>query len=194
MIGYLKGKVILTTERSVILDVSGVGYEIFLPNNFLNKISKNLEYEMWTHTYVKEDILALYGFESRNDKILFTKIINISGIGPKTGLDIIGTPRETLQNAIAWNDHSLLTAIPGIGKKTAEKLLIELKSIFEKHVEPMDIKTSSGVKSLDIVGALENLGFRKENIIKVLNSMPNDINSEEEILKYALREMNKTKI
>lgn len=202
MIGYLKGKVLSKDERSILLDVNGVGYEITLPQDFCASLSVGNEAEIWVHTHVKEDILALYGLETKNQRVLFSKILGISGIGPKTALDIISTPIETLKTAVNHSNAGILTTIPGIGKKTAERLLIDLKSVFEKFVPELEIGKGSSTSgnsgtnglNIDIMGALENLGFRKNEIVHVLNNLPKDIDSEKEIMKYALKELNKAKM
>src|SRR3989338_6252125 len=135
MIGSLKGKVILKTEKFLILETAGVGYKISVSPDTMSKVSTLLRSEkndivvsFWIHTHVREDMLDLYGFLERQELEFFEMLINVSGIGPKGALAILGiTSIETLRKAISTGDTSYLTKISGIGKKTAEKIVIELR-------------------------------------------------------------------
>src|SRR3989338_6628286 len=137
MIGSIKGKIILKTEKFLIVETGGVGYKISVSVDTLSKIKKsNDEILLWIHTHVREDILDLYGFLDRQELEFFEMLINVSGIGPKGALAILGIASiETLKKAIGTSDTSYLTKISGIGKKTAEKIIIELRDKVGEETE-----------------------------------------------------------
>ena len=129
MIGSIKGKIILKTEKFLIVETGGIGYKINVSPGALSKTpKKEEEISFWIHTHVREDILDLYGFLDYQELELFEMLINVSGVGPKGALAILGvTTVETLRKAVGTGDTSYLTKISGIGKKTAEKIVIELR-------------------------------------------------------------------
>lgn len=130
MIGYLRGKVLKSGDKYILLDVGGVGYKIFC-NTLSAKLSdleRTSELELFIHTVVREDALELFGFPDESSLRLFEKLINISGIGPRGALGIVNAGTvETLTEAINKGDLGYLTAVSGIGKKTAEKIILELR-------------------------------------------------------------------
>ena len=136
MIGSIKGKIILKTEKFLVVETAGVGYKVNVSPDTLSKIAprpssgqnETPEVSFWIHTHMREDILDLYGFLERQELEFFEMLINVSGIGPKGALAILGvTSIETLRKAISTGDTAYLTKISGIGKKTAEKIVIELR-------------------------------------------------------------------
>src|SRR3989344_8302402 len=135
MIGSIKGKIILKTEKFLIVETSGVGYKISVSPDVLSKTKKTGEparaggeISLWIHTHVREDAFDLYGFLDRQELEFFEMLINVSGIGPKGALVILGVATiNTLKRAISTGDIGYLTKISGIGKKTAEKIVIELR-------------------------------------------------------------------
>src|SRR3989344_8836564 len=128
MIGHLEGKLIYKDSKSIIVDISGVGYKINVSLDVLSKSKKiDGEISLWIHTHIREDMLDLYGFLEREELEFFEMLISVSGIGPRSALVILGIASiETLRKAIGAGDTSYLTKISGIGKKTAEKIVIEL--------------------------------------------------------------------
>lgn len=128
MIGYLTGTVREVTSDSVILVVQGVGYELRVPLGVAQALTPGAAAELWVHTHVREDALALYGFAAARERALFTTLISLSGVGPKLALSIMSllTP-EQLAAAVAGKNAVALTRVPGVGKKTAERLLIDLR-------------------------------------------------------------------
>ena len=129
MIGSIKGKIILKTAKFLIVGTGGVGYKIYVSPDTLSKAKKTSELVFfWIHTHVLEDAIDLYGFLVREELEFFEMLINISGIGPRSALAILGIASlETLRKAIGTGDTAYLTKISGIGKKTAEKIVIELR-------------------------------------------------------------------
>lgn len=129
MISYIRGELVAIEEDKVIIDVNGVGYGIFMPAQSLNQLpSAGNEVKVHTYLNVREDAMQLFGFLTKDDLLVYKLVIGVSGIGPKGGLAILSTltPND-LRFAVASSDVKAISAAPGIGKKTAEKLIIELK-------------------------------------------------------------------
>lgn len=192
MIGYLKGKILQKNQKYILLDVNGVGYKVFASDALLPELEKGQEIALFIYTNVKEDAISLYGFREEKEQNLFEKLISISGIGPKVGLDILGSPLYIIQNAILNNDPKLLTQIKGIGKKTAERLILELKSKIDFTDFGMSEKNQSTEKTQideDIIGALEGLGYEKYQIIKNFQKLPKEIETTEDKIKWFLQNL-----
>ena len=135
MIGMLRGKVWEIQAERLIVDVQGVGYLLTAPAGLLAKAVLGQEIVVYTHVVIREDDLALYGFSSAEEKQLFLEMLGVSGIGPKVAvafLSAFGAPQ--LKNTIANEDFQMLTKVPGVGKKTAQRLVLELKEKFKNHV------------------------------------------------------------
>src|SRR6266850_4568946 len=157
MIAHLRGKLAQKDPARVIVDVNGVGYEVFVPlTTFTALPDTGSEVSIDVHTHVREDIIALYGFSTRRERLIFEKLMTISGIGPKLAVTILsGGSVEDLVTAIKRSDLARLTAIPGVGKKTAERIVLELKDKLRGFAEG---PAKSLVES-DVLSALENLGY-----------------------------------
>jgi holliday junction DNA helicase RuvA len=160
VIAYLKGKLIEKDTSRVVVDVNGVGYEVFVPLSTFSVLpDRGVEVSMDVHTHVREDIIALYGFSSRRERSVFEKLLTISGIGPKLAITILsGGPVEDLVTAIRRGDLARLTSIPGVGKKTAERIVVELKDKLQDFA--VAIPEKSAVET-DVLSALENLGYNR---------------------------------
>ena len=159
MIAHLRGKLAQKSPARVIVDVNGVGYEVFIPlTTFTALPEPGAEVSLDIHTHVREDVIALYGFSTRRERVIFERLMTISGIGPKLGVTILsGGSVEGLVDAIKRSDLARLTAIPGVGKKTAERIILELKDKLQDFGEPQQ---KSSVEA-DVLSALENLGYNR---------------------------------
>jgi len=159
VIAHLRGKLAQKEPARVIVDVNGVGYEVFIPlTTFTALPDAGSEVSIDVHTHVREDIIALYGFSTRRERSIFEKLMTISGIGPRLAVTILsGGSVEDLVSAIKRGDLARLTAIPGVGKKTAERIILELKDKLQDFVEA---QTKSTVE-VDVLSALENLGYNR---------------------------------
>jgi len=159
VIAYLRGKLAQKDPSRVIVDVNGVGYEVFVPlTTFSAMPEPGSDISIDVHTHVREDVIALYGFSSRRERMIFEKLMTISGIGPKLAVSILsGGSVEDLVSAIRRGDLARLTAIPGVGKKTAERIILELR---DKLQDFAAASAKSGVE-LDVLSALENLGYNR---------------------------------
>ena len=171
MIGSIKGKIILKKEKFILVDVAGVGYKAFVsPSDsaFMKKIGD--EVSLWTYLHVREDALDLFGFSEYTELEFFQMLLNVSGIGPKSALTILSIATvNTLKKAIGSGDISYLTKISGIGKKTAEKMVIELRDKLE------DSDTDSNLQGeLDALEALKSLGYSQAEAREALKKVPTD--------------------
>lgn len=196
MIAYLTGKIISKKPTKIIVDVNGVGYLVNISITTFEKISESSDVvSLFIYTSVKEDAIDLYGFSSEAEKEMFELLISVNGIGPKLAQSILsGIQIDDLQEAIKTGNLSRIIATPGVGRKTGERLIVELRDKVDSISESLD-KGSGGsftVKS-DAVAALTNLGYNQKNAEKivrdVLSKEPNI--SIEDLIKKALSEFNK---
>jgi len=157
LIARLRGKLIEKAPSRLVVDVNGVGYEVTVPvSTFTMMPAEGAEVSLDIHTHVREDMIALYGFSSRQERSVFERLIGISGIGPKLAVTILsGGSVEALVGAIRKGDLARLTAIPGVGKKTAERIVVELRDKLADFAEGPAKSTTE----MDVLSALENLGY-----------------------------------
>ena len=162
MIAHLRGKLIEKEPARVVVDVNGVGYEVSIPlTTFTVMPESGAEVSVDIYTHVREDVIALYGFSSRQERRVFERLISISGIGPRLAITILsGGSVEGLVGAIRRGDLARLTAIPGVGKKTAERIVVELKD----KLKDMTEEALKPTVEVDVVSALENLGYPRAMI------------------------------
>ena len=195
MIGYLTGKIISKKPTQLLLDVNGTGYLINISINTFEKISITKDnVSFYTYLSVREDALDLYGFISESEKEMFELLISVSGIGPKLALGVLsGISVDELKEALNLSDVSRLVAIPGIGRKTAERLMIELRDKVDSVGESILEAGSSVSIRNDAVTALTSLGYNQktaESIVRnVLDKNPDA--TIEELIKEALSSLNK---
>ncbi|MBZ5499320.1 MAG: Holliday junction branch migration protein RuvA [Acidobacteriia bacterium] len=197
MIGQLRGKLLHKKPNLVLVDVQGVGYEVSIPlTSFYELPEEGNEISLKVHTHVREDALALFGFCTQREKDLFLKLISISGIGPRLAVSILsGAKVEELAQAIADGNLTRLTAIPGIGRKTAERLVLELKSQITPFLLPEQQRAagaSRGAGGLqeDVLSALVNLGYPRAGAEKALAAVLRSGNIErsfEGLLRHTLQ-------
>ena len=157
MIAHLRGKLIEKAPSRLVVEANGVGYEVFVPlSTFTVMPSEGVEVSLDIHTHVREDIMALYGFSSKQERSVFERLIGVSGIGPRLAVTILsGGSVEGLVGAIRKGDLARLTAIPGVGKKTAERIVVELRDKLAGFAEG----PAKSTVEMDVLSALENLGY-----------------------------------
>lgn len=162
MIAHLRGRLILKHPNQAIVEAGGVGYDVTITVPTFSELpSEGVEVSLHVHTHVREDALALYGFLRAEEKQLFEKLITVSGIGPKLAITILsGMPVAEMVGAIKGNDIARLTKIPGIGKKTAERMVVELRDKLDKFGATQPVVTTSAVED-DVLSALMNLGYQR---------------------------------
>lgn len=192
MIGLLTGKIISSKPTQIILDVNGVGYLVNISISTFEKISDKDIVSIFIHTSVKEDSITLFGFYTQSEKEMFELLISISGIGPKVSLGILsGIAVDDLKDAIANGNVSRLIAIPGIGRKTAERVVLELRNKVDA------IKADGSIKETPVkdeaVAALATLGYQRQLAEKVVRELlsENANYSLEELIRKALAGLNK---
>jgi Holliday junction DNA helicase RuvA len=206
MIASLRGELIHKAADRIIIDVNGVGYEVFLATSSLEQLPPvGQDLFVHIHTNVREDAITLFGFVELDEKEMFLLLNNVSGIGPKLAMGILGGMKPTLlARSIATKDIKLLTGLPGVGKKTAERLCLDLKDKVAAFTagEYIDFEEEeAGVlsgeqRSIDVISALMNLGYQRGNAQQALSRVRKRVGEDaysamqvEELLRETLRSM-----
>jgi len=191
MIGRLSGMLAAKNPPQILLDVHGVGYEVDVPmSTFYNLPALGEPVALLTHLVVREDAQLLYGFLSASERAAFRELLRIAGVGPRTALALLsGLSVNELAAAVARQDGSRLTKVPGIGKKTAERLLLELKGRLGADLGTA-ASTPADDTSSDIVQALIALGYSERDAVAALKALPADVGVGEGI-KLALKALSK---
>lgn len=188
MISYLKGMVIYKSKNHIILSIGNIGYRVFtLPGLELG----DGEIEIYTHLAVREDAHTLYGFKKIDELELFEILISVTGVGPKSALGILSiSDPDTIKFAIAKGDVSILTRVSGIGKKTAERIILELRNKFTIFSENNLAKKGQEIMDhTDALEALINLGYKPAEAKKALSDIPPEVKDVGEKIKMALKEL-----
>lgn len=202
MISYIRGELVAIEKDKIVVDVHGVGWGIYMPEQSMNRLPAIGE-EVKIHTYlnVREDAMQLYGFCTRDDLEIFKLVIGVSGIGPKGGLNILSSlSADDLRFAVLSGDAKAISAAPGIGKKTAEKLIIELKDklnldeILQNQMsgeETPASNTSGGANEIqsEAVQALVALGYGSTESLRAVKKVSAECGTVEEVLKAALKNL-----
>ena len=192
MIGFLSGKIISSKPTQILLDVNGVGYLVNISINTFEQITGIETASLFIHTSVKEDSISLYGFFSEAEKEMFELLISITGIGPKLAVSILsGIQVDELKHAIRSADVSRIVAVPGIGRKTAERLVLELKTKVAQ-IKGEEKEISFSIKN-EAVAALTTLGYNsklaEKTVRDIFNSEP--VIALEDLIKKSLSDLNK---
>src|SRR6202034_2358586 len=163
MIAHLRGKLLEKHPQQAIIEAGGVGYDVLISvPTFSTLPGEGIEVALFIHTQVREDTLALYGFLDREEKRVFARLITVSGVGPKLAVTIqSGLSTERLVAAIRSQDHATLSQIPGIGKRLAERLVVELKDKLEDMAAAAPHLVETGPSTEDVLSALVNLGYQR---------------------------------
>ncbi len=187
MIATLHGKIQSCTDDSLIVNVGGVGLRVRVPSGTLASLGAvGSDAMLYTHLHVREDDLSLYGFATDEERRLFEMLLTVSGIGPKVAMAVLSSePADTLRVAIAQGNLEVLTAIPGIGKKTAQRLVLELKG----KVDVSGLGEISELTPLDedVMNALINLGYSAAEATRAARSVPSSVSTVEERVRIALQ-------
>ena len=179
MYGYIKGVITKITPKYIIIENNGIGYLLIVSNPYNFKL--NNEYKLFTHQYVREDILDLYGFSSEEEKELFLKLISVSGIGPKTALSILAS--SSVNNVIKARNAAYLKKFPGIGAKASQQIILDLQG--KLSFDDLNTVVPSS-KMQDVEDALIALGYNKKELQKVLAKLDSS-KDEGELVKEALK-------
>ncbi|MDH7512727.1 MAG: Holliday junction branch migration protein RuvA [Clostridiales bacterium] len=194
MIGHLKGKLTQKTPQSVVVDIGGVGYCASIPLSTYFKLGEeNSLVELHIYTHLTDNALALFGFSTHEEKDLFLKLINISGIGPRLALNVLsGIGPAELEEAVQRSDIARITMIPGIGKKTAMRIALELQEKLVRKGKPVLPRIPK--EREDLISALMNLGFRRKEVEEVVDQTIRTLTPEagfEKLLRESLKRMAK---
>ena len=203
MISFIKGYVAETTENSVILETDSIGYEIFMTGPAIEETSRMQDkIKIYTYFHVREDVMQLYGFLSRDDLEMFRLLLNVNGIGPKAAMGVLAAiTADELRFAVLSDDVKTISRAPGIGKKTAQKLILELKDklkledVFEKKLDHQEENLSLADTSLrdsrqEAVEALTALGYSSTNALRAVRQVSEETGDDvEAILKAALKQL-----
>jgi len=193
MIGRLNGVLLEKTPPLVLIDVNGVGYECEVPmSTFYNLPAIGEKVVLLTQFIVREDAQLLYGFGSDRERLTFRQLLKVNGVGAKSALSILsGLSVDDLVQAVALQDTALLTRVPGVGKKTAERLLLELKDKFS--IDGMSIVQGGQAKSAssDVLNALLALGYNEREALAAVKQLPTEVSVSDGI-KQALKSLSKT--
>lgn len=196
MLGWLRGRVLSEEPNGVILEVSGVGYELTLPVGALGRAERNAsgEVALWVHTHAREDILELFGFGSELERRVFRLLVTVPNVGPKTAIGVLGAlSLGELSQAVAARDLARLSKVPGIGKKTAERLVVELVDKLPTLVAPELMnkgaaKTATTGTSQLLLKALVNMGYRPAEAERAVQHLGHRVDAEpvSDLLRAAL--------
>ncbi|MBR4904642.1 MAG: Holliday junction branch migration protein RuvA [Selenomonadaceae bacterium] len=194
MIGYLNGQIKFLSEDSCILDVHGVGYRVFIDVLTAQDLKIGETAEFFIHTAVREDAINLFGFKSRENFELFELLLTVSGIGAKSALAILSKiSAADFAAAVARQDLKTLTKLPGVGKKSAERILLELKDKIQPLKFPVENSRPIVIQSTaqdEATEALEALGYTSSEIAAIFQKAPPNA-STEQLIKFALKELNR---
>ena len=196
MIGYVKGKVLNIDGNLVLIENGGIGYEITCSAEVLQKLTDNGEGEVYTYLAVREDGVFLYGFISREEKQMFLKLITVSGVGPKMGITVLSNMKLVdLARVIATSDVKALSSVKGLGKKTAERIILELREKMVEETATLEQTSKSGEEKFELSGdngdaviALMSLGFtNKESVTAVKEAKEQGAKTIEQLIAYAIK-------
>lgn len=198
---FIKGNVEFVGPEYIVIENNGIGYQISTPNPFIYTGKMETMVTVYTYHYVREDIIALYGFETREEKRLFTKLLNVSGIGPKGALAILASGEvQQVVNAIENEDESFLVKFPGVGKKTARQMILDLKGKLQDIVpdffpnlfnaDQLPLHTQAGNTALEeAILALKALGYSDKEIKKISPELRKEQLSTDQYIKNALKRL-----
>ena len=195
MIGQLKGQIISKNPPEILLEVNGIGYELLCPmSTFYQLDNSSDDTLLYTHLSIKEDSHTLFGFISKDEKNMFRELIRVNGVGPKVALAILShLSVSSLVDCIISEDADLLAKTPGIGKKTALKLIVELQDRLDKvellnaSSSTMNYKKSPNPNANQALSALQSLGFKVKEANKMISAIDNQNLSTEELIRLALQ-------
>ena len=200
MIGCLIGEVFALEAPTVLLNVNGVGYEVDTPLSTFCQLQKGQKVTLWTHLTVREDAQLLYGFINPQDKTIFRTLLKVNGVGPKMALGILSTLSvEMLVHTVEHGDVKTLVKVPGVGAKTAERLMIELRDRFKAFTtgavtggsSSNQIQFTGNSAVAEAEAALQSLGYKPAEAQKLVNAAKGDFTEAGDIIRAALKSMNK---
>ena len=192
MIATLKGQVTELGERHVVVETAGLGYKVYVTADALHQLKIDRETKLWTYQAVREDALDLYGFLTKKEEAFFELLLTVSGIGPKSALNILSlVSSETMANAIRTGSTAHLTKVSGLGKKTAEKIVLELKDRLDLALYGGNQSNTDLSSDLDAIEALKALGYEAEEAREALKKVGPEVTATGAKVKAALKNLGK---
>jgi len=194
MISFLKGKILNIGEGYIIVTVNNIGYKVFINTAMQDNVNMGQEIEIYTHQNVREDALDLYGFKNMEELELFEQLLSISGIGPKSALGVLAIALvDEIKESISRGDPALLTKVSGIGRKTAERVVLELREKIRQEAGSKGVRmnTGGGVASGDEIDALMALGYSLSQARQALREVDEKIKDSGERIRAALKKLSK---
>lgn len=200
MYEYIKGRIDYIGPEFIVIENNGIGYQILTPNPFRYSTESNMEVQIFTYHYVREDISALYGFSTRQEKLLFIKLLNVTGIGPKGALAVLATgePGQVVQ-AIENEDEAFLVKFPGVGKKTARQMILDLKGKLPEVVpdffpnlftaERLAEEEERNTEFDEAILALQALGYSDRELKKISKDLKKERLTTDQYIKQALQKL-----
>lgn len=191
MIGYIKGTIQSISEiEGVLVSSGGIGYWVLLPDIHMHGLRVGEHTELFIYHHITDVSQGLFGFHSLAERDSFKLMLKINGIGPKTALALLcAGDNQARYNAVISGDLSFFTAVSGIGKKTAERIMVELRNIYEVEVPFEAVSTAHTAEVAPLVEALIQLGYQSQDIVPVVNEMPVDLTDISDQIKYALSQL-----
>lgn len=190
MIGQLTGTIEKNNRNPLIIDVGGVGYLVQVTEKFASSVKPKEHYTLYIHTHVREEAFDLYGFTEENELALFELLLTVSGIGPKTALSIINRGAGVVEQAVKKSDVDFFTTIPRLGKKNAQKIIIELKNKLG-GIHDLDLVGENNGETKQMMEALLSMGFRRHEIVEVLGRLEAKSYTLEQKMREALKLLGK---
>jgi len=190
MIGALKGTVFSKTQNPILLLTQGVGYLVHVTEGFLESAEPNTETFLFIHSHIRDDTFDLFGFPTRQELVLFELLIGVSGVGPKTALTVINRGVSAVTLAVQKSDVDFFTTIPRLGKKNAQKIIIELKQKLGSSND-LDLSDISTSETKEVLEALLSMGFIKNEILAVIKNIPDDKTTLEQKVRFCLTYLGK---
>lgn len=191
MIGFLDGVIEFLDIPYVVINVHGVGYRALTPNSVYSSLKKGDKIKLFTYTYVREDALELFGFFELEDLKLFENLITVSGIGPKTAMNIFSFgKREEISGAIINGDVAFFSSVPRLGTKNAQKIIIELKTKLGS-MSNLDLSGKDMLENAEVVSALKTFGFSAQEINKALREIGKEAKTTEDKIRFVLKHLGK---
>ncbi|QQZ10740.1 Holliday junction branch migration protein RuvA [Heyndrickxia vini] len=200
MYEYIKGTIEMVTPEYVVVDNNGIGYQIFTPNPFVFTVNQNTSEKIFIYQHVREDAISLFGFHTLSEKTLFKKLLNVSGIGPKGALAILafGEPSQVIE-AIENENENFLTKFPGVGKKTARQMILDLKGKLQDIVpdyfpnlfntDKVELIAHTSAQFDEAILALKALGYSDKEIKKISADLQKEKLTTDQYIKAALKKL-----
>lgn len=185
MIAQLTGTITRMNHNPLVLDVHDVGYAVYVPQRMLSSAVLGTRVTLLTYTHVREDALILFGFSSEDELALFELLLGVSGIGPKTALAVLDRGSDAIKRAIISSDVEFFTAVPRLGKKNAQKIIIDLKSKLGSSAE-LDLSGEENQDAKQIIAALISMGFDRKEVSEIIKKVPPEGSLESKV-KFALK-------